>query len=423
MRKKSSYFGLVAILLVSLFPIISSEPFSFNNCDAPIELERVFFNSISDDSNEVNLTWTSRTQQVPQLIENLSIAVGDHVILNATFPQTQNVTDCKLKIWNIQDDVNTTVSCVGSSIALDTYYLASSNQTYSILVTGTTSTDDSIINIWENVSICNFFAPEPSAFFPQTDDDIVFNFTWNCEDQNLDDVNYYSLWLSFDSGVSFMLLERNLTQTWFVWDSYGHLPREYIAMVRAYSVDYSSSECSVDDPPSSYWPGDYSNTISSFWGGYAPTGPIPSYSIGTNSSTYEFGTTNNVITVVFSFSPFRPPLSIEYSVSDNGSLWVQGVYVPESSEGSFTINIDGLSIGTHDLSIRLPFGTINPQSLMIVVTTPAPSNTTTTTTGSPLNWPLIQALAVGVSIGSVAIITIVIILSVRLKRNQVVEYV
>ena len=427
MRKGATYFGMVLIVLVSLFPIIFSEPLSFNNCDAQTELERLPLNSISDDSNEVNLTWTSRTQQVPQHIENWSVAVGDHVVLNVTFSQNQNVTECKLNIWNIQAGVNTTVSCVGSSIALDTYYLDSSNQTYSILVTGTTSTDDSIIVIWENVSICNFFAPEPYVFYPTEYDDLVFNITWNCEDRNLDDVNYYSIWLSLDGGVTFVLLGQNLTQLWFCWDSSTWLMGEYIVLIRAYSVDYSSSDCRVDEPPSSYWPGDYSDiTTYPFDGGGVGSGhlgPLPSFSISTNRSTYEFGSTNNSIIVVFHFYARPPPPGIEYSVTDNGSLWLQGLYVPESSYGSFAINIDGLSVGTHDLSIGFSYGTSNPQSLTIVVTNSTSLNTTTTETPQDWNQLLIQALVVGVSIGSTGVIAAVIILSNRLRRKQVVAYV
>ncbi len=421
MRIRIPFHGVILVLLVSLFPLISPVPFLIPDSQMLVTNERVPLFSLADDNSEANLTWTSRTQQVPQLLENESIAVGDHVVLNATFLQTQNVTECRLNIWNTQASVNTTVSCAGSSIVLDTYYLNRCNQTYNILVNGTTSTNDSIIIVWENVSICNFFAPKPIAFSPIEYEDLVYNISWNCVDQNQDDVNYFSIWLSRDGGVTFVLLEQNLTQTWFVWDSSTWITGEYIAMIRAYSVDFSSIECRVDDPPSSYWPGDYSDiTTYPFDGGGVGSGPLPSFSISTNRSTYEFDSTSNTIIVVFHFYARPPPPSITYSVTDNGSLWFQGLYVPESSYGSFAINIDGLSVGTHDLSIGFSYGLNNPQSLTIVVTSPTSSNTTT---GTTLNWPLIQAMAVGVSIGSVAIIAVVIILTIRLRRNRAVEYV
>ncbi|MCK4567183.1 MAG: hypothetical protein KAU48_07730, partial [Candidatus Thorarchaeota archaeon] len=188
---------------------------------------------------------------------------------------------------------------------------------------------------------------------------------------------------------------------------------------------YSSSECRLDNPPTSYWPGDYSDitTHPINGGGVGMGGPIPSFSINTNALSYEFGSTGNLISVHLSYYNRPLPLSIVYSVTDNGTLWIQGEYVLESSEESFTINIDGLSIGTHDLSIAIDyFGPYDREYLTVVVTTPTSSNTTTTAT--PQDWSsFVQALAVGVSIGSVAIITIVIILSIRLRRNRVVEYV
>ncbi|MCK5265717.1 MAG: hypothetical protein KAR03_08925, partial [Candidatus Thorarchaeota archaeon] len=247
-----------------------------------------------------------------------------------------------------------------------------------------------------------------------------------CEDQNQDDVNYYSLWLSRDGGVTHVLLRQNLTQTWFGWNSSNWLEADYIARVRAYSVDYTSGECQLDDPPSSYWPGDYSDAISFpfLGGGVGMGGPIPYFSINTNALSYEFGSTGNMISVHLSYYSRPPSLSIVYSVTDNGTLWIQEEYVLESSEESFTINIDGLSIGTHDLSIAIDFfGPYDREYLTVIVTTPTSSNTTTTETPQDWNQLLIQALVVGVSIGCIGVIAAVIILSNRLRRNQVVEYV
>lgn len=497
-------------------------------------------NSISAASNNLNLTWTSRTQQIPQLLENDSKAVGDHVVLNATFPSNENITQCKLHLWDrfffattrplvptslngsfemlidpvecdwvtiqgfeIGDFVNVTgnftnsncdfyawdgsvnpleytrsnnllnmesynkpehdsfiwssendtmkLACYnfdnssignwsvyievgnhlteieeGSSIELDTYYFINMNQTFSITVTGYTDLNESFETSWENVEICNFFAPDlPAIISTYTSDNIVYNISWNCEDQNLDDVNYYSIWLSRDHGTSFVLLRQNYTQTWFEWNSSDWLEADYIARVRAYSVDYSSGECQLDNPPSSYWPGDYSDAISYPFngGGVGMMGPLPSFSISTASSIYEFGSTNNTIIVAFTFYIRPPQPLIDYTVIDNGTLWIQGQYIVESSPGSFAINIDGLSLGTHDLSVRIYLGTNNLQSVTIVVINSTLLITTTTETPQDWNQLLIQALVVGVSIGSIGVIAAVIILSNRLRRNQVVEYV
>jgi len=426
MRKGASYFGIFMILLVSLFPIISSEPFSFSNSDIQTGLECIPLNLISNDSKGVNLTWASRMQLIPQLLENDSKAVGDHVELNATFTQTQNVTECNLNIWNIQANVNTTVSCLGSSISFDTYYLDSSNQTYSILVNGTTNTNDSILVRWENVSICNFFAPEPTAFNPTTDDDIVFNITWTCEERNLIDANYYDVWLSNNDGVSYMLVMRNLTQTWYIWNSTGWFEGIYIARIRAYSVDYSSSECRLDDPPSSYWPGDFGDAFTCSFpaGDNHPHIPSNYFILDTEifaSTSYYFGSTENIITVHLKFDYYLPS-SVRYYVYDDGNYWLTGEFRPQLYSENFTINIDGLPIGTHVISILITeYSTSRNHTITINVTEPIASSTDITT--NPQDWSsLIQVLAFGVSIGSVAIIAVVLILTIRLRRNRVIEY-
>lgn len=422
MRMKIVFHGVILVLLVSIFPLFSPVPFLISDSQILDTDEHAPIYSLSEGNSEANLTWTSRTQIVPQLLENESIAAGDHVVLNATFPQTQNVTECKLKIWNNQGNVNTTVSCLGLSISLDTYYLDRSNQTYNILVIGNTSTNDSILARWENVSICNFFAPKPTAFYPITDDNIVFNITWTCEERNLNDANYYDVWLSNNDGTSYMLVMRNLTQTWYIWNSTGWFEGIYIARIRAYSVDYSSSECRLNDPPSSYWPGDFGDaTTLSFDGGTHCLACPHGYfwldvEISTNSS-YYFGSTGNIITVLLTFAWFYPP-RIEYSVTDNGIAWIQDEFQLQSYSDNYSINIDGLSVGYHTLLVGIVgYSSTHYHTCTINVTEPISSST------NPQDWSsLIQALALGVSIGSVTIITVVIILSLRLRRNRAVEY-
>ncbi|TFH05082.1 MAG: hypothetical protein E4H14_13435 [Candidatus Thorarchaeota archaeon] len=276
----------------------------------------------------------------------------------------------------------------------------------------------------EHVEICNFFAPKVTMNVPIEigTDTNIWNLTWSSTDQNAGDVPYYSLWLSRDAGVTFVLLQQNLTFTNYIWDSTQWLLADYTVKVRAYSVDLTTDNCRVDNPPLSYWPGDYCNALSYLHAGGVGSGPPPSYSISANRLTYEFGSTNNTITVAFTYYSRPPPSTIEYFVTDNGSLWFQGVYVPESSLGSFTINIDGFSIGSHVLSITLPFGMDNPQSLTIIVIAPTTPNTIPTS--SQQDWsPIIQTLAIGISIGSITVIALVLVLSLQLKRKQVIEYV
>jgi len=537
MSNRISYCVSIVFILTALFPLMSFDPYILDSSEIHTEDENVHTAIIADYSGEANLTWKSRTQQVPQLLQNDSKVVGDHIVLNATFPINDNVTDCNMHIWDrfifattrfltptsilggfgtyiylndcdwvairgfeIGDTVNITCNFTnancdfygwdgtldssqytrsnnllnmdgidkpeqdsfiwssendtmilachnydnssagnwtayievgnhfiqteeGSSIEVDTYYFSNINQTYSLMVTGYTDLNESFEIYLENVEICNFFVPRTvvnvNTIFP---DSLVFNISWSCEDQNQNDTNYFSLWISRNDGVTFVLLAQNYTRTWYVWNSTDWLEGTYLVRVRAYSVDFSSSECRVDNPPSSYWPGDYSDTISfPIDGGGFRHGMLPSISISTHELTYEYGSINNTVLVHVILNGFSVPISDQYRVRDNDSIWKQGVYYPTGDSFSFTINIDGLSIGTHDISIGLSYFAYYGH-LTVVVT--APHVPSTTPTSTPQDWsPFMQSLAIGVSLGSIAIIAVVIILTLRLKRNPIAKYV
>ncbi len=100
MRKRSALLGTVIILVIALYPSISLTPIHLEKIDYDYDLRQVCLNPLSDGGVGSNLTWTSRTQQVPQLLENESIAVGDHVVLNATFPDSLNITHCEMRVWS-----------------------------------------------------------------------------------------------------------------------------------------------------------------------------------------------------------------------------------------------------------------------------------------------------------------------------------
>ena len=157
-----------------------------------------------------------------------------------------------------------------------------------------------------------------------------------------------------------MLLAQNLTKTSYFWNSTGWLAGSYLARVRAYSVDCSSPECSLDNPPLSYWPGDFSDAITpQFQAGDVPHSiPPNSFTIDASISandSYQFGSTNNVISVhvVVNGTHDFLPEHIYYSITDNGSFWFDGELAVITYDDFYTINVDGLSIGEHNLSIRI----------------------------------------------------------------------
>lgn len=542
MRMRYSVHGVALVLWVILFTMINPTPSLTPDTLLLDENEAIILNCVSENTNDVNLTWTSRTQSEPQLLENGSIAAGDHVVVNASFPESFNITRCEMRIWNgftftttrplvnatdpggvftgiidpaqfdwvvikgiekglrvnitcnftnrdsdfmawdgtinqslytysnnivemtsgdkpehhsftwtsdndtlvlgclnyaggignwtllVQVGIDVSYSCTGSSISMDTYYFERVNQTCNILVTGIIVLSESFSLLRERVRICNFFAPNVTIHPIETlpSDDRTYNITWSSTDANADDVHYYTVWLSNNDGLSFMLMAQNLTRTWHLWNSSGWLEDDYMVRVRAYSVDFTvPGLADVSDPPEGYWPGDYHDAFTPpFPAGNVGHGLPPPYftldiDIVTNSS-YVFGSTGNTITVHLTFT-YHVPTSIPYVVSDNGSFWLQGDYRPRSFSETFTINIDGLSIGYHIISVGVTgYYTTSYQSLAINVT----EQISSTTYSKPLDWnPFVQALAIGISIGSVTIIITVLILTIRLKRNRIVEYI
>jgi len=419
MRKGALFHWLIIFLLVIMLLNSSSSLYTSKTSNSLNKLETGLITILSNDSSGLNLTWTSRTQQIPQFVENNSIAAGDHVVVNGIFAQALNVTQCKLTILDLFSGINVSVNYSGSSIAYDTYYLSGTNQPYTIIVNGTTNTNDFVIIYRENVTICNFFVPTIIMNAPVSNGNGIWNLTWSSTDQNADDVPYYSVWLSGDAGVTFVLLQQNLTVTNYTWDSSSWFEADYMLMLRAYSVDLTSDNCGLDNPPRSYWPGDRSDAFSYlFHAGVEFLHIPPSFSINTHWLTYEHGSSGNTILVQVNNYDQTTPSSSQYSVRDNGSLWREGVYESIWSSFSFSINIDGLSLGLHDLSISLSnFGYY--EHLTVIVSW---------LNADTINIPqepssFIQGFTTGISLGSITIIALVIILSLRLKRNPTIEYI
>ncbi|MFW9833764.1 MAG: S8 family serine peptidase [Candidatus Thorarchaeota archaeon] len=177
-------------------------------------------------------------------------------------------------------------SVAGSTKTIDTYYLLA-NQTYSVLVDSDTGTNLKYSMEIPNIFIGNFFAPDVTVEDAVALANNVFNISWSVTDQNADDVHYYSVWISGDGGVSYQVLARNLTETYYLWDSSGFLERDnYIVRIRAFSLDFSpvldllpadhpdgvydTPLCSVDDE-ANYWPGDFGDGFTGeFFAGDVP---------------------------------------------------------------------------------------------------------------------------------------------------------
>ncbi len=348
----------------------------------------------------VSLTWTSRWSTTPQSVTNETEIAGDHLILNATFPDALNMTKIKMSLL---DGVHEIISN-GNSVTLDTYLLGH-NSTVEISVIGNTSGSTELSYRWHNVTLSNFFAPRVKIDAIQAIGEACYNITWTSHDQNEDDVNYYQVWISADGGSTYQLIGANLTETNFLWDSTGFLRTEYYIKIRAFSLDFTfNNHCGVDDPPSSYWPGDYGDSQpEEVLAGDVTTGPFPGwYQVNLDHPmdiTYlEFSTGNTIVWI--------PTIQgwliyyVDYSVNLNGSVWTSGRYYPRSNN-SIVVNIDGLSVGVYEFEIA--FGSIFDSVLVRVI--------------ANQEAMLIRFGAIGVSIGSSFVILMVVVLTLKSRRE------
>ena len=330
--------------------------------------------------------------------------------------------------WTIHLQVGADWSVSGneSSITIDTYYIDRINQTCSVQATGYTDSNMSYVILREDVRICNFFAPEViiHPLIVNTTSYIV-NISWSSFDANSDDVNYYSLWVSNTDGLSYMLMAQNLTITTYCWDYDGWLEDDYMFRVRAYSLDFSvPGKADVSDPPAGYWPGDYGDGFSSSvplgswgWGNFSPmnigvrTVPDITFSQGAPGYAINWDFYNVRISSCFSPGPTR----IEYYIYKNDILFANrntsiDYYSPSAT---ISISLDDLETGTYNYTLYYENPGSNGGSVqdvvIVIVTKPAIT--------------FMQALTIGISAGSVVIIFLVLVLSIRLKRNRTIHYV
>ncbi|MFW9795208.1 MAG: hypothetical protein ACFFEE_12945, partial [Candidatus Thorarchaeota archaeon] len=212
--------------------------------------------------------------------EDMSIAIlvfnfayvyfpGNHYTLEVDTRVSSDVNGQAGSLWFTQKDT----------------YEFERNITFSLILTCWTETDI----VWEiqllNVRFENFFAPTISITSVDDLGDYQFNVTWTAADSNADDDLYYVVYLSSDGGTTFQILQQNLTATFFVWDSDGWLIDNYMFRIRVYDNDGVYPRGTPDDPPLSYWPGLYSQDVSSAFGAGNVLPPEPTTETTTTTTT------------------------------------------------------------------------------------------------------------------------------------------
>ncbi len=312
--------------------------------------------ALSNTDQLVELTWTSRWESNPQMVFNNSELIGGHVILNATFLGQEGFLEPYEMTLNITG-LNSTIMSTSSSIVYDTYP-SRFNFTTSVIIRIENGINTTIMRIYNDLSICNFFKPHVKVNAPIEISPHYFSISWSSNDKNANDTAFYSVWVSNDGGESFMSLKLNTTTTFYLWNTTGWLETDYTVRVRAYSVDLSYYGGPFVDIPTDYWPGDYSDgySFSFVHDGLFGTADIGVFPAGDLS--FFRGSVNNQIEWHLliehpGFPPKRIPNVIDYEVIHNGNSFINGTQ-SIGSDYQYTyirIQIDGLDVGAHNFTL------------------------------------------------------------------------
>jgi uncharacterized protein YndB with AHSA1/START domain len=349
------------ILLVFLNPYISLS-FYYSDLMLPLQMVPIKMEShlclASPHNDSFSLTWTSCWQSVPAPLENGSSAIGDHVVLNATFlqgPSLPIITKCSINLTDVNTGKQAFANNSGNQMTLDTYYLFGTNVTVLAIIEGIIDTDETIIRAFSNLSLCNFFSPMITLIPPQEISDYIFNISWSSTDLNADDINLFMVWISRDGGASFLLLAQNLSKTSFVWDSSGFLHADYYYRVRGFSIDTTFYTEPTSLFVETYWPGDYSDAIGRIyfettW--IPPPVVIPNVYISSPADvTFYESDIIRIITWELTFSEISiRPSQFTYSIHcDNVEVETQIWHSGDNESISFDAR--NLSLGLHTITL------------------------------------------------------------------------
>ncbi|MHA1948863.1 MAG: hypothetical protein ACW987_03255 [Candidatus Thorarchaeota archaeon] len=363
--KGNVVFTLLFVLLVlSIMPYY--RPFVVNSgVTAPPRNPSTIQVLTNTNESDYTFTWTSRWQLDFQQVENGSMIIGDHIVISST--------------WNEFNDTVVVDSEPESPdlVVFDTYNLLR-NITVNITIFGWNSTHANKVN-FTNIFFGNYFAPNLQVNYPidQSHNPSIlelsqipsleimeglWNFTWSCTDLNANDTNYYSVWLSSDSGATFQLLQQNVSETYYLWDSDGFLERSnFVYRVRAYSLDFTMLDefnntlCSTDNPPMSYWPGDHSDAVSpEFVGDGPPRYPYPNVYVN-HPPDLTFNENQEGKEIVWELNADSSGVSdvlILYKLYLNGTFHDdETIWIAPSSTVQITLNINEFTHGVYEFVI------------------------------------------------------------------------
>ncbi len=174
---------------------------------------------------------------------------GDHIVLNVTWSPSENANGSLIEVNATAIPMVISESTNESSVEIDTRALGN-NATVKINCTTWLTNGTPISQIIDNVFLGNFFKPHVELVSPNGGEvwTGIHNITWQAWDNNTQESLTFEVLLSSDGGMTFQLLESDLTTTWVEWDTNGFSNLStYMVQVRASDGIYITTDTS-DSP-------------------------------------------------------------------------------------------------------------------------------------------------------------------------------
>jgi hypothetical protein len=133
----------------------------------------------------------------------------------------------------------------GKTFELDTYPLGT-NGVFAVAIASDTGTNVKFSLEFAGITLINYFAPELSNI-AVSGAGAVKTITWDVSDVNADDTHLFEVLLSADDGVTWQLLDKDLTAHTYSWDSTGFYTRSYKVEVRV-ADSYGLTDSIISEP-------------------------------------------------------------------------------------------------------------------------------------------------------------------------------
>jgi hypothetical protein len=233
---RESCYGLRLLLVIGLSFMVLT--FSLVSHPAVLHISPSHFlpvqNTLSTDYPRLNLTYYTQSNLTEIVVFPNSMIAGDHVTLRAEW--TSSLVD-RTRLEVIASAIPTTLSIEEDTNVLELDTRALGNNATCVINSTAWMTNGSIVSsIFENVYIGNYFVPRVTVITPNGGEHWtgVNTIQWLAFDANADDVLYYNVRISSDSGSSFETVATSISQKFFEWNCslYNKLDT-YLVEIRA----------------------------------------------------------------------------------------------------------------------------------------------------------------------------------------------